>query len=389
MNINITVECPIHDSFRVRQVAGMFDVPLSEKCERQFSVELPDLDEPWQIGVIVGPSGSGKTTVARAAFADAFFRGGNWAMDRAVIDGFGDRPIKQITQALTAVGFSSPPAWIKPYHVLSNGEKFRCDLAQALLSDQPLVVFDEFTSVVDRTVAKIGSAAVARAIRKAKSKKSRAEGQNRNALDSRLSALRFIAVTCHYDVLRWLQPDWVLDMAAGTFDRRRLRRPRIKLKIFRCRYEAWRLFAPHHYLSGSLNKIARCYLAAWRGEPVAFCALLSHAGRRGIWRISRIVVLPDYQGLGVGGRLCAALGEMYQRQGQRLTITTGHPAMIAHLRDSPRWRVGHIAHGGYRWGRFARHKNIRSTSRGRTVVSAEYWGALSTQRTGQRRVSAR
>lgn len=44
----------------------------------------------------------------------------------------GDRPIKEITGLFTAVGFSSPPSWARPYRVLSNGEQFRCDLAPAL-----------------------------------------------------------------------------------------------------------------------------------------------------------------------------------------------------------------------------------------------------------------
>ena len=36
--------CPVHDSFRVQQVAGMFDVPLAEKATERFQVELPDAD---------------------------------------------------------------------------------------------------------------------------------------------------------------------------------------------------------------------------------------------------------------------------------------------------------------------------------------------------------
>ena len=106
-------------------------------------------------------------------------------------------PIKDITGILTAVGFSSPPSWIKPYRVLSNGERFRCDLARAILEGGELVVFDEFTSVVDRTVARIGSAAVAKAVR-------------------RTGPPRFVAISCHYDIARWLQPDWVLDMQGRT-----------------------------------------------------------------------------------------------------------------------------------------------------------------------------
>lgn len=376
MQIDAVVECPVYDSFHVRQVAGMFDVPLAEKCRQRFSVELPDLSELWQVGVVVGPSGSGKTTVARQAFGEALYTGHPWPPDKAVIDCFGERPMKEIAQTLTAVGFSSPPAWIKPYHVLSNGEKFRCDLAQALLSHRPLVVFDEFTSVVDRTVAQIGSAAVARAIRSGPLSSVPCPLQANKMQETKDKGPRtqFVAVTCHYDVLPWLEPDWVLDMATATLDRRRLRRPHIDLEVFRCRHEAWRLFAPHHYLSGDLNRLARCYLATWHDEPVAFCGLLNQVGRRGMWRISRIVVLPDYQGVGIGGRMCAAIGETYRRRGLRVTITTSHAAMIAHLRRSPLWRVRRVAQGGRRWSAYAGRKKIHSTSAGRTVVSAEYIG---------------
>ena len=123
MTINVQLECPVFDSFRVQQVAGMFDVPLAEKLREQFSIEVPSLDFDWQIGVIVGPSGSGKTTLARQLFAKHFVERIDWPSDRAVVDCFGDLSIREITGLLTAVGFSSPPSWVKPYHVLSGGEQ--------------------------------------------------------------------------------------------------------------------------------------------------------------------------------------------------------------------------------------------------------------------------
>ena len=170
--MHFSLSCPVHDSFRVQQLAGMFDVPIAERLTESFDVELPSDDEDWSIGLIVGPSGSGKSSIARQAFADALYTGSNWPADRAVIDGFGELPVRKATELLTAVGLSSPPSWIKPYHVLSNGERFRCDLAKSLAigyqsSDTSLVAFDEFTSVVDRNVAKVCSAAVARSIRQA------------------------------------------------------------------------------------------------------------------------------------------------------------------------------------------------------------------------------
>ena len=224
-----------------------------------------------------------------------------WPSEQAVIDGFGDLPIRSIVGLLTAVGFSSPPAWIKPYAVLSGGEQFRCDLARALAtalagrgaeSERPLVVFDEFTSVVDRQVAQIGSAAVAKAVR------------------GDLAAVRFVAVGCHYDVAEWLEPDWVIDMATRKLERRRLRRPAIQLEVFRSGRNLWPLFAPHHYLSGKLSVAARCYVATWQGRPVTFCALLPVIGQRGYWRFSRIVTLPDYQGIGLGMRVVETIADM-------------------------------------------------------------------------------
>ena len=228
-------------------------------------------------------------------------------------------------------------------------------------SSFPLLAFDEFTSVVDRTVARIASAAVAKAIK-------------RGSIRCRL-----VAVTCHYDVTEWLQPDWVIDMATGQFSRRCLRRPPIDLEIFRCRRGAWSMFARHHYLSGSLSRAARCYLATWDGVPVAFCATVTLIGQRNRWRISRIVTLPDYQGVGIGTSVLETVAGLHKDQGHRVNATASHPAVIAHWRRSPRWRPISVKKTGSADARKFIH-NYRGSG-GRAVVSAEYVGAAdSTQR---------
>lgn len=363
----VSVHTPIRDSFRVRQVIGMFDLPDRLDLRETFAAEIPALDEPWTIGCIVGPSGSGKTTLARAAFPQHYYQAAPWPADRAVIDSLGDGPIQQITHTLTAVGLGSPPAWLKPFAVLSNGEKFRCELARALLStcdrsaNDRVLVFDEFTSLVDRQVAQIASAAVSRALRQLR-------------LDC-----RFVAVTCHADVVNWLAPDWVVDLARTAAVGKqlswvRLRRPRIQLRVTSVPQKTWQLFARHHYLSGGLNPAASCF-AAWHGDrPVSFCALVPVLGHKGQKRIGRLVTLPDYQGLGIGLRLAERVADWARSQGARVSITASHPAVIAACRRSPRWRLrsckplGNLSVQRYQ-------QRIIPTSAGRGVVTFEYLGA--------------
>jgi len=354
--LEVKVSCPVYDSFRVRQVGGMFDVPITGRAEERFCVDVPDWlsGKDWQIGLIVGPSAGGKSTIAKKLFGEQVYEPRNWPTDRAIIDCFGQQPIKEITHLLTAVGLSSPPSWLKPFQVLSGGEQFRCDLARALATEKTLVVFDEFTSVVDRTVAQVVSAAAAKAIRAGHISK------------------RFVAVTCHYDVTAWLTPDWVLDMATGEFSRRSLRRPPIRLEIFRCRHEAWRLFKKHHYLSADLHRSARCYLAVWEERPTAFCAVLNTICRQGVYRISRLVTLPDFQGLGIGTALAEAVGETYLDAGKRFTIAGSHPAILAHCSRSPRWRLVRVKKVGCE--RLPKTVNNYRGSLGRSVASFEYLG---------------
>lgn len=352
-NIDIILKTPVKRSFRVEQAAGMFDLPLEEKTEVKISVEEPPaITDDWRIGLIVGPSGAGKSTTATHFYPGEIYRSGTWPKGESVLDGFGDSGIKQITQALTMVGFSSPPSWLKPYSVLSNGERFRCDLARALLcSRSDLVVFDEFTSVVDRTVAKVCSAAVAHALKK-------------GTIDK-----KFIAVTCHYDIAEWLTPDWILDLATGKVARRLLRRPAIELRIMSARRSLWSLFGKHHYLSGKLANSAQCYVALWEDRSVAFCALLPLFGFKNRRRVSRIVVLPDYQGIGIGSHFLNAMGKICRAQGLGLNITTGHPAMIRYCAHSPQWRTVNFSKIGRTSLQFG--KKYRGTA-GRATASFEY-----------------
>jgi hypothetical protein len=325
MPTTITVTTPIHESSRVAQVRGLFDLAPAPQSTLTWHVELPLEQRPWHLGLVVGPSGCGKSTIARRLWPDALDHTAALARLRrgSAVDAFPDgMPITEITELLSAVGFSSPPAWLRPFDVLSTGQQFRVTLALLLASAPPggLVVFDEYTSVVDRTVAQIGSHALAKTVRQ--------RGQ------------RFIAVTCHEDVEDWLQPDWVYRPAEELFAWRCLRRrPAIALDVVRCQASAWELFAPHHYLSQRHAASAVCFLASWQGRPVAFSSWLPFVGTGPrARREHRTVTLPDYQGVGIGNALSALVASLWKGLGYRALSTTTHPAMIAARRRSSLWR---------------------------------------------------
>ena len=231
----------------------MFDAPPQEKARLEWHLQIDLESAPWNVGLVVGPSGSGKTTVMRHLWGEP--RALEWN-GKGVVDDFAKGlTIEQISGVCQAVGFNTIPAWMRPHAVLSNGEKFRVELARRLLEDGDPIVIDEFTSVVDRQVAQIGSHAVQKHVRK--------------------MGKRFVAVGCHYDVIEHLQPDWVLDMATRQFTRRLLqRRPAIDCVVGRLPYAAWSLFKNYHYMSADLHRAAKCFGLWVRGQLAAFLGVI-------------------------------------------------------------------------------------------------------------------
>jgi ABC-type glutathione transport system ATPase component len=185
---DILKKSDIQPTFRVAKLMADFDVK-SEHTTEHFvgQIEMP---EGWRIGAIVGGSGTGKTTIAKEVFKDAYICNFEYKAHSVIDDMPKGKSVDEIEKAFYTVGFGSVPSWLKPYSALSNGEKMRVDLARALL-EKDTICFDEFTSVVDRDVAKTTCIAVNKAIHR----------ENK----------RLIVVSCHYDILDWLTPDWVLD----------------------------------------------------------------------------------------------------------------------------------------------------------------------------------
>jgi GNAT superfamily N-acetyltransferase len=279
----------------------------------------PDGLDDWGIGVIVGGSGTGKSTLLAEFGTPA---SPYWHEGLAVADHFYDSATA--AERFTAVGLSSVPTWVKPYGVLSTGERFRADLARCLHDD---AVIDEYTSVVDRNVAAAASRALSQYAR-------------------RHGLRRIVLATCHRDVLPWIDPDWVVDTDGGAYaikPRECLQRQPLVVDIYEVDRSMWAHFVGHHYLNGDLHPFARCYVATLRGTPVAFGAAIPfpHGSIRNAWRGHRIVTLPDFQGLGIGPRLADWIAEAHHRAGYAYYVKTTHPRLGQYRDNSSAWeRIG-------------------------------------------------
>ena len=181
-------------SYRAQRVKSLFNAESGANWSHQAHIDIEGMD--WGIGLIVGTSGSGKTSIGKQFFGQDkiydLYQG--WDNSKPIVDGIlPDGDFNTATGALASVGLGDVPSWLRPFNALSNGQQFRAGLARLVTEAPDEVVVDEFTSVIDRQIAKVGALAFAKNWRRNKGK-------------------RVVLLSCHYDIIEWLQPDWVYDV---------------------------------------------------------------------------------------------------------------------------------------------------------------------------------
>ena len=84
-------------------------------------------------------------------------------------------------------------------------------------------------------------------------------------------------------------------------------------------------------------------MATVDGDPAAFVAVLQqpHPISKHLRRVHRVVVLPDYQGLGLATRLMEIIGAWAKVIGYRMLTHPAHPALVRSMAKSPKWKMAH------------------------------------------------
>lgn len=322
-NINLSSKI-INDKY-TEYVFDSFDIQNQLETSVSIPINLSEIqDFDWNVGVILGGSGSGKTTILKNL---GEIKSANFDNNKSLISNFDWLEPKDATFLLTSMGLSSVPTWLRPYNLLSNGEQYRANLAYLVSSskDGDIILIDEFTSVVDRDVAKAMSFALQKYIRKLNKK--------------------IILASCHFDIIDWLMPDWSYSPLNGggivRADCRRQSKPKITLQVNRVESEAWNYFKKHHYLTENVNDSCIFLLFEWNEKPVGIVAIINQP-RNGCpngFAISRIVILPDFQGMGMGVKLCEFACGIIKNQGGVIYIKTINPALGIYFNKSNLWRA--------------------------------------------------
>lgn len=334
-NYELILQSPVSKSFRSTKAANSLDIDQEKKSVHHFKVKA-DLESPYNIGLIVGASGSGKTTLARHIFGDKAFI---TLLDdtKPVIEQFDAKySYDECASMLAGVGLTSVPCWIRPAYTLSNGQKARaeCALQMAKHGDE-VTIIDEWTSVVDRTIAKVMSHCISKHARKTNK--------------------RIILLACHYDIIEWLNPDWIIDCNEQSYTNRRLlwqdfkRTDRIQFDIRETTKSSWNFFSKYHYLSEKLAGGFNIFYGLYDGDKqIGFLSFANyvpwrHKHRPMILHFNRLVIHPDYCGFGLGIHFLNKCSQLVKNMPYQVMSKFSSMPVYHSLRNDPKWKLASIA----------------------------------------------
>lgn len=92
-------------------------------------------------------------------------------------------------------------------------------------------------------------------------------------------------------------------------------------------------------MNTELHVAARCYELFDGEKAIGFMGVLHqpHGSAKNMKRVSRLVILPDYQGIGLGYLFLQAMAKIYHADGWDFRIVTSAKHMIQKLYKSGEW----------------------------------------------------
>jgi ABC-type ATPase with predicted acetyltransferase domain len=289
--IDIKLQSEIFTNFRCQVAANSLDIDVKKKSIHHLHIENINLPDKWNVGLVYGSSGSGKTTMIKQLFGQDIFKT-ILNEDEPIINQLpSNLTYDECAAILNGMGLNSVPCWIRPVKTLSNGQKARAEAALLMTQNSNIICIDEWTSVVDRVVAKAMSICIGKFAKK----------YNK----------QIILLSCHYDIIEWLSPNWIIDCNKQKFELPKeadfffTEREKLKFTIKEIGRESWRFFSKYHYLSERLPA-GKIYLyGLFYGEnQIGFQCFANYTphrmGTKIIFHSNRTVIHPDYNGLGLG-----------------------------------------------------------------------------------------
>ena len=191
---HIELKTTVHEDKYTSYLTAKYD--LQQTSEHITHIPMINEDElnsfQWNIGLICGNSGSGKSTILKNMISYQDITP-TYDYNKPIISQFESLTEEEVCDLLSSVGLSSVPIWLHKPNELSNGERARLDICWLLANIKNQTIFiDEFTSVVNRNCAKSLSYALQRYVR-----------QNN---------LQIVLASCHFDIIEWLNPDWIFNL---------------------------------------------------------------------------------------------------------------------------------------------------------------------------------
>ncbi|MGO5317981.1 GNAT family N-acetyltransferase [Paraeggerthella sp. LCP19S3_G8] len=86
---------------------------------------------------------------------------------------------------------------------------------------------------------------------------------------------------------------------------------------------------------------ARCFGLYDKDKIVGFIGVMHfpHPRNKKIKRVTRLVILPDYQGIGLGTKFLKSIATFYAKEGFDFRIVTSAKNLIYALNKNPNWKL--------------------------------------------------